>query len=282
MRKIRDYKVKGEDEMTTILSLKGVVDIVIAGALYVLSLSVKYYYMEISLLLLLIVLFIIDQKTEKRIVANIFGNLLIIFFLYPVPYISDSLLFNIGIVIMSLFWIIIFNRYFKLDEEERLPLLEVLFKRRKSFETIGILISLGFLKLIFDLQIMDANITISKEVLSNLYSINFQLFGIILTGVIMIAVFVAEGHGDIVQGKEQRKKKVLAQSIKGVLLFAIPIIFLSVLGIISNMNLYIGQDMSSFQNTIVTWIFSVTVLLSIFCILFIGMLIYDLLEIKGG
>ncbi len=38
--------------------------------------------------------------------------------------------------------------------------------------------------------------------------------------------------------------------------------------------------MSSFENTIVTWIFSVTVLMSIFCILFIGMLIYDLLEIE--
>lgn len=41
-----------------------------------------------------------------------------------------------------------------------------------------------------------------------------------------------------------------------------------------------GRDMSSFENTIVTWIFSVTVLILIFCILSIGMLIYDLLEIK--
>ena len=39
--------------------------------------------------------------------------------------------------------------------------------------------------------------------------------------------------------------------------------------------------MSSFENTIVTWIFSVTVLLLIFCILFIGMLIHDLLEVEG-
>ena len=233
------------------------------------------------MLLLLIILFIASLKTENKIIANIFGNLLIVFVLYSllvVLKIEENRLFNLGIIIISSPWGFVFNRYFKLEEEERLPLLEVLFERRESFETFGTLISLGFLKLIFDLQIMDANITISKEVLSNLYSINFQLFGIILTGVIMITVFLASGHGDI----EQRKKKVLAQGIKGVLLFAISIIFLSVLGIITNMNLYIGQDMSSFQNTIVTCIFSVTILLSIFCILFIGMLIYDLLEIKGG
>lgn len=155
-------------------------------------------------------------------------------------------------------------------------MLEAFFERRMSFEAVGCLISMGFLKVIFDFQILNANITISKKVLSNLYSINFQLFGIILTGVIAITVFIAGGQRDI----EPRKKKVLAQGIKGILLFAIPIIFLSILGIISNMDLYIGQNMSPFQNTIVTWIFSVTVLMSIFCISFIGMLIYDLLEIE--
>ena len=268
--------------MTNILTTrKGVVIIITAGALSALSSFINYLYLEISLLLLLITLFITSLKTENKIIANILGNLLIVFVLYSCVHVSNieqNRLFNLGIIFISVSWIIVFNRYFKLEEEERLPLLEALFERRESFETFGTLISLGFLKLIFDLQIMDANITIGKEVLSNLYSINFQLFGIILTGVIMITVFLASGYGDI----EQRKKKVLAQGIKGVLLFAIPIIFLSVLGIITNMNLYIGQDMSSIQNTIVTCIFSVTILLSIFCILFIGMLIYDLLEIKGG
>ena len=270
--------------MTNILiTPKGVVTIIIpAAALSALSSFINYLYLEISLLLLLIILFIASLKTENKIIANIFGNLLIVFVLYSllvVLKIEENRLFNLGIIIISFFWVLfVFNRYFKLEEEERLPLLEVLFERRESFETFGTLISLGFLKLIFDLQILDVNITIGKEVLSNFYSINSHLFGVILTGVIMITVFLASGHGDI----EQRKKKVLAQGIKGVLLFPISIIFLSVLGIITNMNLYIGQDMSSFQNTIVTWIFSVTILLSIFCILFIGMLIYDLLEIKGG
>lgn len=249
-------------------------------ALYVISWFIDYLYLEISLLLLLIILFIITLKTERRIVDDVFSVLLIGFFFYSVlGYINkmeENLLFNIGIIIISFSWIIVFNRYFKLEEEERLPILEAFFERRMSFETFGGLISLGFLKVIFDVQILDANITISKEVLSNLYSINFQLFGIILTGVIMIAVFIARGHGDI----EQRKKRVLTQGIKGILRFAIPLIFLSILGIIANMDLYIGKDMSSFGNTIVTWIFSLTVLMTIFCILFIGMLIYDLLEIK--
>lgn len=64
------------------------------------------------------------------------------------------------------------------------------------------------------------------------------------------------------------------------MLFAISLIFLSILGIIANRDLYIGQDMSSFENTIMTGIFSVTVLMSLICILLIGMLIYDLLETK--
>ena len=271
--------------MVNILTHKGFGTlIVLIIALSVLSLSINYLYLEISLLLLLIILFIIALKIEKTIVANIFGILLIGFILYStlvVLKMEENRLFNLGIIFISIPWIIVFNRYFKLVEEERLPRLEAFFERRNSLEIFGTFISLGFLKVIFDFKILNANITIGKEVLSNLYSINFQLFGIILTGVIMIAVFIARGHGDIVQGKkEQKKKGVLTQGVKGIVLFAIPIIFLPVLGIIANMDLYIGQDMSSFQNTIVTWIFSVTFLMSIFCILFIGMLIYDLLEIK--
>jgi hypothetical protein len=230
--------------MTTILSLKGVVAIIIpTTVLYVLSLFVNYLYLEISLLLLLIILFITSLKTENMIIANILGNLLIVFVLYSCLHVSNieqNRLFNLGIIIISFFWIIIFNHYFKLVEEERLPLLEAFFERRNSFEVFGGLISIGFLKVIFDFQILNANITISKEVLSNLYSVNFQLFGIILTGVIAITIFIARGHGDMVQGKkEQRKKRVLVQGIKGIMLFAIPIIFLSFLGIVSNMDLYI-------------------------------------------
>lgn len=119
---------------------------------------------------------------------------------------------NLGITFISLLWLIVFTRYFFLEEEERLPMLEAFFERRMSFEAVGGLISMGFLKVIFDFQILNANITISKKVLSNLYSINFQLFGIILTGVIAITVFIARGHGDI----EQRKKRVLTQGIKGI------------------------------------------------------------------
>lgn len=265
--------------MIHILTLKFVVTIMIpAAALSALSSFINYLYLEISLLLLLIILFITSLKTEKKIIANILGNLLIVFVLYSllvVLKIEQNQLFNLGIIIISFPWIYIFNRYFKLVDEERLPPLKALSERRMSFETFGTLISLGFLKLIFDLQIMDANIKIGKEVLSNLYSINFQLFGIILTGVIMIAVFIAGEHGDI-----ERRKAVLARGIKGIMLFAIPIIFLSVLGVISNMDLYIGQNMSTIENAIVTLIFSLTVLMSIFCILFIRMLIYDLLEIE--
>jgi hypothetical protein len=41
--------------------------------------------------------------------------------------------------------------------------------------------------------------------------------------------------------------------------------------------LYIGKDRSSFENSLVTGLFYLIVLLLIFCILFIVMLIYDLL-----
>ena len=258
----------------------GIHGIIIAITLSFFPLFIKYSYLEISLSLLLIVLLIIVLKTGNGIISDAFCILLIGFFLHSALFCSlvmeENGLFNLGIVLISLPWIFVFNRYFRLEGEERLPLLEVLFERRESFEIFGTLISMGFLKLIFDLQIMEVNIRIGKEALSNFYSINFQLFGIILTGVIMIAVFIARGHED----REQRKKEVLAQGVKGILLFAIPIIFLSVLGVISNMDLYIGRDMSSIDNTLVTLLFSLTVLMSIFCISFIGMLIYDLLEIE--
>ena len=257
----------------------GIHGIIIAITLSFFPLFIKYSYLEISLSLLLIILLIIGLKTGKGIIFDAFCILLIGFLFHSVLFCSqvmeENRLFNLGIVFVSASWIIIFNRYFKLEEEERLPPLVSFFERRRSFETFGVLISFVFLKVISDFQILDVNITIGKEVLSNLYSINFQLFGIILTGVIMIAVFIAGEHGDI-----ERRKEVLAQGIKGIMLFAIPIIFLSVLGIISNMDLYIGRDMSSIDNTLVTLIFSLTVLMSIFCILFIGMLIYDLLEIE--
>jgi hypothetical protein len=267
--------------MSHILTPKGIVTIIIStAALYGLSLCVNYLYLELFLLLLLTILFITALKTENEIIANIFGNLLFVSVLYSVPHINKidpNRLFNFGIIFISFLWIFIFNRYFKLEEEERLPILVAISERRDSREAVGTIISLGFLKVIFDLQILDANITISKEVLSNFYSINSQLFGIIFTAVIVITAFIAGEQGNV----EHRKKNILVQCIKGILLFAIPIIFLSICGILLDMDLRIGKDMLPIQNTLVTWIFSMTVLMSIFCILFMGLLIHDLLDIEG-
>ncbi len=77
---------------------------------------------------------------------------------------------------------------------------------------------------------------------------------------------------------EQRQKEVLIRGTKGILIFSIPIIFLSLFGIILNTDLYIGKDRSSFENSFVTGLFYLIVLLLIFCILFIVMLISALLE----
>lgn len=265
------------EKRNTLGTLLGI--LFVPNILIVFSWFIDYKYLQISLSLILIILFIFSLKTEKGIIVDVLGIFLLGFLLHSVCLCSlrmeENRLFNLGMMIIGFLWIFVFNRYFELEEEERLPPLASLFERRKSFESVGVLISFGFLKVISDFQILDVNITIGKEALSNLYSINFQLFGIILTGVIMIACFIAGRHGD----REQRRKRVLAQGVKGIVLFAIPIIFLSIFGIISNMDLYIGKDMSSFGNTIATWIFSVTALMSIFCILFIGMLIHDLLEI---
>ncbi len=270
--------------MTNIWSPKGIITIFIPTiVLYAFSLCINYWYLESSLLLLLTILFITALKTENEIIANIFGNLLFIFLFYSVLYIikiEQNRLFNLGIIIISFLWIFIFNRYFKLGEKEQKPLLEELdsfIERRMSFEVWGTLISVGFVKIIFDSQIIDQNIRISKEVLSNLYSVNLHLFGIILTAIIVITVFIAGEQGNI----GHRKKKILVQGIKGILLFSIPIIFLSIFGIILNMDLNIGRDMLSIENTIATWIFSMTMLLLIFCISFIVVLIHDLLEIEG-
>lgn len=256
---------------------------VLSYALYFISLHIDYLFMEISLLLLLTTLFTISLKKDWGIVSDAFGVLLIAFMCYPLLYMrqmEENSLFNTGIILISTLWIFVFNRYFKLEEEERLPILESFFERRKSFGTFGTLISLGFFKVIFDLQllchlqILDANITITKEVLTNFYSIISQLFGIILTGIIVITIFIIGEYKTV----EQRQKGVLIRDTKGIMIFSIPLIFLSLLGIILNMDLYIGKDMSSFENSFITGLFYLTVLLLIFCILFIVMLIYDLLE----
>ena len=256
---------------------------VLSYALYFISRHIDYLLMEISLLLLLTTLFTISLKKDWGIVSNAFGVLLFVFFFYPLLYMrqmEENSLFNTGILLISILWIFVFNRYFKLEEEERLPILESFFERRKSFAAFGTLISLGFFKVIFDLQllchlqILDANIAITKEVLTNFYSIISQLFGIILTGIIVITIFIIGEYKTV----EQRQKEVLIRGTKGIMIFSIPLIFLSLFGIILNTDLYIGKDMSSFENSFVTGLFYLIVLLLIFCILFIVMLIYDLLE----
>jgi len=118
---------------------------VLSYALCFISQHTNYLLMEISLLLLLITLFTISLKKDGDIVSNAFVVLLFAFIFYPLLYMrpmEENSLFYAGIALISISWIFVFNRYFKLEEEERLPILESFFERRKSFAAFGTLISL--------------------------------------------------------------------------------------------------------------------------------------------
>ncbi|MGB7532335.1 MAG: hypothetical protein WA977_05065 [Halobacteriota archaeon] len=242
---------------------------------------IEYKYIEILFCILLFTLFIIALKAEKDIVNNIFGICLLTFLFYSLFFaldIEENKLFNFGVAIIILPWIIVFNQYFKL-KEEKLPVLDSFLKRRKSYETLATLIYLVFLKVISDIQIFDIEIHICKEGLSQTYGIASQVFGTILSVSIAIAIFIV-GYEKI----ENHRRAVLIRGLKGIVLLAIPIILLSIIGVMPDMDLYIGGDMSSFgnMNTIFIWIFFMTILMVMACISFIGMLIYNLLEVKSN
>lgn len=242
---------------------------------------IEYSYVEILFCILLFTLFIIALKTEKDVVNNIFGICLLTFFFYSFFFavdIKENKLFNLGVGIIFLPWVIVFNQYFKLLDEEKLPVLESFLKRRISYETLETLIYLVFLKVISDIQIFDIEIHICKEGLSQVYGITSQVSGIILTVSIAIAIFIV-GYEKI----ENHKRTVLIRGLKGIVVLAIPIVLLSIIGVMPEMDLYIGSNMSSFgnMNTIFAWIFFMTILLVMACISFIGLTIYDLLEVKS-
>jgi len=257
------------------------------GLYWISKYLINYLTLEIILSLLLFFFFIVSWKIDKKILRNTFGILLFAFIYYSALYLNirdlrANSLFNAFIIIVSLFWIFVYNRYFKLEEEERLPILDSFFERRSSFETIGSFISLGIIKVTFDIQILcylqvfDANIAICQEALNSFYSIISQLFGIIVAAVIAITIFVVKDKE--ARPLESREKEILTRDIRGITIFSVPLIFLSLLGILLNKGLYIGKDMSSLSNSFVTGLFYLTIFLSIFGLLFIVMLIYDLFE----
>ena len=109
--------------------------IIVPFTLSVFPLFIDYKYLEISLSLLLIIFLIIGVKTEKGIIVDAFCIFLLGFLLHSVyfcaQHMEENRLFNLGIVFISVSWIIVFNRYFKLEEEERLLPLVSFFERRR-------------------------------------------------------------------------------------------------------------------------------------------------------
>lgn len=231
--------------------------------------------------MLLLVIFFIDQKikSNRRSESNMGLNILYIlstsFFVYPIVFasqIAGNPFFNSVILIILFSWIFIFGRYFRLGPEEKLSILKRFFEIRKSYEAVGILISMMFLKMICDIQILGKDFTITHESLSSLYATIAQVFGTILSITIMMAIFIL-GHEKITA----HERTIFARGLKGIFLLASSVFCLSIIGIIPNMALRIGADMPKSINTALVLMFFLTMVLSVYCIMFIGMLLQELL-----
>lgn len=191
--------------------------------------------------------------------------------IYPIP--KDLLQFY-GLLFISLAWVLIFKKYFLPNEGE------VFREKGIYFALIGMTISLLFMKFILEIQLLNytriiPEIVLLKENLFWFYSITSQVFGIILTAIVVVGMFILDKYRH-----KTRKKKLLTQGVIGITIFSIPIIVLSIIGTIINSDIKIGAEISSFETTVVFWIFSATLLTTIFCIMFVGMLILTLLDTK--
>ncbi len=238
----------------------------------------SYIYLEIFFSALLFGIFVINKKISSNIISDVYRTLWFAFLLYPAAFaatIKENILFNLGILTIVILWVVIFDKYFALRAEERLPMLERFFETRKPYERLGALLSLIFLKTILDIQILGIEFAISHESLSGLYTTIAQVFGTILSITIMMAIFIL-GYEKI----KEHEKVILARGLKCIFLLASSVFCISIIGIIGttpDMPLRIGLDMSASINAVSVLMFFLTILLSIYCILFIGMLMQELL-----
>lgn len=264
-------------------TIKPVIAIVLPLVLYFIysQTHFSYVYLEFFFALLLLVIFLSTKKSKKRSESNMGFNILSIlsisFFFYPIVFaykIAGNLFFNSVILIILFSWVFIFGRYFRLGPEERLPILKQFFEIRELYEAVGILISMIFLKMICDIQILGKEFTITHESLSSLYAAIAQVFGTILSITIMMAIFILEYENEKITAHE---RTILARGLKGIFLLASSVFCLSIIGIIPNMPLSIGADMPKSINTALVLMFFLTMVLSAYCIMFIGMLLQELL-----
>jgi hypothetical protein len=235
---------------------------------------IYYLIFEFIFFIVFLALFLIILYNKQKKYMSYFIYSLFIFSFLPLVHPFPWNFNNTGIFMISFAWIFIFKKYFVSNERE------VYEGKGFYFGLIGLTISLLFIKVTLEIQLLShtkiiPGIVLLKENLFWFYSITSQVFGFILSAIVVVTIFILGKYRH-----KTRRKKVLTQGVIGITLFSIPIIVLSIIGTVLNSDIKMGAEISSFETTVVSLIFSSTLIMTIFCIMFIGMLILSLLEVK--
>lgn len=242
--------------------------------------NLNYLHLEISFSVLLVITLVIGLITKKEVIWSVLGTLLWIFFFYTfffAYYIEGNRLFLFSLFFISFICYLLFSHFFVPERAEREFWIPINFlKRRESFGFILALVTLFlFLKIVFDLQILNISFVISKEGLSDFYRIIAQVFGTILAIMVTMTIFILSTPSKLSRGARQ----IFIRGVKGIAVFEVAAIFLSIMGALPHADLYFGKTLSN-HNAGIALIFFVTILLSLICLISLIILLTDILEVR--
>jgi len=185
----------------------------------------NYLHLEISFSILLIIILIIGLITKKEVLGSVLGTLLWIFFFYTfffAYYTEGNRLFLFSLFFISIICYLLFSHFFVPEGAEREFRIPVNFlKRRESFGLILALVTLFlFLKIVFDLQILNISFVISKEGLSDFYGVIAQVFGTILAIMVTMTIFILSSPSKLASTRQ-----IFIRGVKGIAVFEVAAIF---------------------------------------------------------
>ena len=269
MRMEKDAKIR------FLVALAVILGMMLPGIFTVANLN--YLHLEISFSVLLVITLVIGLITKKEVIWSVLGTLLWIFFFYTfffAYYIEGNQLFLFSLFFISFICYLLFSHFFVPERAEREFWIPINFlKRRESFGFILALVTLFlFLKIVFDLQILNISFVISKEGLSDFYRIIAQVFGTILGIMVTMTIFILSSPSKL----SRKVRQIFIRGVKGIAVFEVAAIFLSIMGVLPHADLHFGKT----PDVGMALIFFVTILLSLFCLTSLIILLTDILEVR--
>jgi hypothetical protein len=247
--------------------------------------NLNYLHLEISFSVLLVITFIISLITKKEVIGTVLGTFLwfSLFYTFSFAYgpyvyhIRGSQLFSGSLLFISFICYLLFSHFFIPEKEEKGLLIRGSFLiRRESFGLIlALVILFPFLKIVLDLQIWDISFVISKEGLSDFYGIIARVFSTILAIMVTMTIFILSTPSKL----SRRARQIFIKGVKGIAVFEVAAIFLSIMGALPHADLYFGKTLS-YSDAGIALIFFVTILLSLIGLISLIILLTDILEVR--